>query len=167
MIFTYSSFSQELPTEMKHDKNFVFSFNTPIFYEHYGPGDYFFSFASVEFITGKKPDLKATYSLIYGIDYNKEKLEWSESVYGFEVSGIYGKGNLKFEFGGGLFLFSGENIDAHPKIGVRINIGKRFLFKSAYTPRFLLETTGEKLFYGFVNHCIAMSIGYRFNLFNK
>ncbi len=158
------AFPQDEIVELnKRQHYFATSVNIPVYYKYYGQGGHILPAVSFEYIVYRHPANKTSYSLIYGkeIDYEDN---WTRNVIGFEITKFFGGKHTFIEVGGGVSY--NRNIDVHPRIGGRFNLGKHLLLKLAYTPRMRLDPDGTHI-YCCTDHFATISFGYRFNLFQK
>jgi len=119
--------------------------------------------ANLEYLLKTSKSNRISFSLGVGSEFSKEDYQNYDIVFFSEVSNLFGKRNHFFEVGLGPCYASGS-LMIKTRLGYRMHLGNRFMFRLGYTPYIWLrphynyEEQSE-----FVSHSdLSVSLGYRF-----
>jgi hypothetical protein len=163
------SFSQDSgfdkPVKVKKEKEFSVFVESPFFLKMWNNKNANIGLINFEYLQRRTNFFSNSYSigLVALIHYENEWYAPDAPVVNLQYNAVLGKKNNFFETGIGLTV---PVFMLNLRFGYRLNIGKRLLFKVAYTPTVYLEKhidTEEYPSYTGYNG-ISVSLGYRFGI---
>jgi hypothetical protein len=156
-------FSQDT-TENKNDNSYSVFFESPLFYEDWWEYQNTVLTINFEYLINKKNG-GLSFLLGYGRIFSSyDGVFYSDPYFNTEINYLFGKKHHFLEIGTGLGY--GSSVFLKFRLGYRLNLGKRLLFRIAYTPTVYLrqhnDTEEHPPFTGF--NGLSLSLGYRFGI---
>jgi hypothetical protein len=154
---------------LKPKKNILCNVNieTQLFYKSWyeEKGDLFF--VNFELLRKKEKNFTNIFSIGFiPLRYYNNKLHIQRNSYllfKFQYTAVFGKKNHFFEMGAGLVVMQSL---LNLRVGYMLNLGKRFLFRVAYTPSIYLGFHIDSELYSTYEsyNGLSLGIGYRFGI---
>jgi len=134
-------------------------------------GDYWvpqvtYGYLNFEFLQRRKENFANSYSLgLAPVALFDDYFSVAQHpVFYLQYAAVFGKKRHFFEMGTGLVV---PTIILNLRLGYRLDLGKRFLFRAAYTPSvYLYKLTDEEgnIDFTVFNNGLSLSLGYRFGI---
>ena len=164
IIFPLLLFSQENKSK-PFGNSFSVSVESPLFFKSWYEENGNVGFLNFELFDKRKENFANSYSLglllianLYGEVYVPQ-----QPIFYFQYAAVFGKKRHFFELGTGLVV---PEFLLNLRFGYRLNLGKRILFRAAYTPSVYLEQHIDSEEYPSytVFNGLSLSLGYRFGI---
>ena len=166
ILFALSVLTKGQEINHKNTENcFSVFVESPFFYKDWWEYEHSVVSVNLEYLLRSKNNPGLSLVLGYG-----EIIEYYEGIYYLdpyvhtEITKLFGRKNHFFELGGGGGYAS--SVFLNLRLGYRLELGKRFLFRVAFTPAFYprmhIDTEEHPEFTGF--NAISVGLGYRFGI---
>ena len=160
MVYTNIINGQETSKASNNNLYSVFV-QSPFFYRDYpGNNDYWIFTTNFEYLLYAGSDFPLSLSLGFGREFRFKDVGIYDLVITSEVNQLFGDGKHFFELGAGLGMASATFMMQF-RLGYRLHLGKRLLFRAAYNPYLYFDRSEENPHYR-GSHNISVSLGYRF-----
>ncbi len=162
LLFIFTAYGQE-PLKQKKERSFSVFIESPLFYKSWNEYSAYIFTGNFEYLIKQKENRRLSLLIGFGVEYSAENYHFEDYFVHAEINKLFGKRNRFFEVGTG-FGLAGLDPFLKMRLGYRCNVGRRLLFRIAYTPAVYLEPHSDTEEYPYITgfHALSLSFGYRF-----